>query len=40
MRNKFSYCFHVKTEILYGRESNYKILETGMGQFGLKTDFL
>jgi hypothetical protein len=40
MINNFSYCFHAKTEPLYDREHYYKILETGMVQFGLKMDFL
>jgi hypothetical protein len=29
MGNKFSYCFHVKTETLSDREKYYKILEIG-----------
>jgi hypothetical protein len=36
MINNFSYCFHAKTEPLYDRERYYKILETGMVQFGAK----
>jgi hypothetical protein len=40
MINKFSYCFHVKTETLNGREYYYKILEIGMAQFGVKMNFL
>jgi hypothetical protein len=40
MRNKFSKCFHVKTEILNDREHYYKILETGMVQFGVNMNFL
>jgi hypothetical protein len=40
MINKFSNCFHVKTETLNGREYYYKILEIGMAQFGAKMNFL
>jgi hypothetical protein len=40
MGNRFSYCFHAKTEALNDRKYNYKILETGMGQFGAKMNFL
>jgi hypothetical protein len=40
MINKFSYCFHVKTETLGDSEYYYKILETGMVQFGAKINFL
>jgi hypothetical protein len=40
MINKFSYCFHVKTETLGDREYYYKILETRMVQFGAHMDFL
>jgi hypothetical protein len=40
MINKFSYCFHVKTETLNDREYYYKILEIGMVQFGAKMEFL
>jgi hypothetical protein len=40
MRNKFSYCFHVKTETLNDRESYYKILEIGMAQFWARMNFL
>jgi hypothetical protein len=40
MINKFSNRVHVKTETLNGREYYYKILETGMAQFGLQMDFL
>jgi hypothetical protein len=40
MINNFSYCFHAKTEPLYDREHYYKILETGMAQFGANMNFL
>ena len=40
MINKFSNRVHVKIETLNGIEYYYKILETGMAQFGLKMDFL
>jgi hypothetical protein len=40
MRNYFSYCFHVQTEILNYREYYYKILEIGMAQFEFKMNFL
>jgi hypothetical protein len=40
MINKFSYCFYVKTETLGDREYYYKILETGMVQFGVHMNFL
>jgi hypothetical protein len=40
MINKFSYCFHDKTEILSDREYYYKVLEIGMVQFGAKMNFL
>ena len=40
MINNFSYCFHVKTEPLNDKEYYYKILETGMVQFGAKMNFL
>ena len=40
MINKFSNCFHVKTETLNGREYYYKILEIEMAQFGAKMNFL
>ena len=39
MINNFSYCFHVKTEPLNDKEYYYKILETGMVQFGPKWNF-
>jgi hypothetical protein len=40
MINKFSDGVHVKTVILNDREYYYKILETGMTQFGAKMNFL
>jgi hypothetical protein len=40
MRNKFSYCFHAKTEKLDEKQQFYKILETGMDQFGVHIFFL
>jgi hypothetical protein len=40
MRNKFSFCFHVKTETLGDRHQYYRILEIGMDRFGLKIIFL
>jgi hypothetical protein len=40
MGNKFSYCFHDKTETLSDRELNYKNLESGMAQFGASMNFL
>jgi hypothetical protein len=40
MINKFSNCFHVKTVTLGDREYYYKILETGMVQFGARMNFL
>jgi hypothetical protein len=40
MINKFSYCFHVKTETLNDKEYYYKILEIGKVQFGAKMSFL
>jgi hypothetical protein len=39
MRNKFCFCFHVKTETLGDRNKYYKILEIEMDRFGLKTNF-
>jgi hypothetical protein len=40
MINKFSYCFHFKTETLNDKEYYYKILEIGKVQFGAKMSFL
>jgi hypothetical protein len=40
MRNKFCFCFHVKTETLGDRNKYYKILEIEMDRFGLKINFL
>jgi hypothetical protein len=40
MINKFSNRVHVKTETLNDKEYYYKILETGMVQFGAKMNFL
>jgi hypothetical protein len=40
MRNKFSFCFHVKIETLGDRNQYYRILEIRMDRFGLKMNFL
>jgi hypothetical protein len=40
MINKFPDRVHVKTETLNDEEYYYKILETGMVQFGAKMNFL
>jgi hypothetical protein len=40
MINKFSNRVHVKTVTLSDKEYYYKILETGMVQFGAKMNFL
>jgi hypothetical protein len=38
--NKFSYCFHDKTDTLIDKEQYYKNLVSGMAQFGPNMDFL
>jgi hypothetical protein len=40
VRNKFKFVFHVKTVVLFDREYYYKIIGTGMVQFGGHVDFL
>jgi hypothetical protein len=40
MKNKFSFCFHVKIETLGDIHQYYRILEIGMDRFGLKMNFL
>ena len=40
MRNKFTCVFHVKTVVLFDKETYYKISEIGMAQFGVRMDFL
>jgi hypothetical protein len=38
--NKFKCVFHVKTVVLFNREYYYKIIGTGMVQFGVHMHFL
>jgi hypothetical protein len=40
VRNKFKCVFHVKTVVLFDREYYYKIIGTGMVQFGSSMNFL
>ena len=40
MGNKFKCVFHVKTVVLFNREYYYKIIGTGMSQFGVHMHFL
>jgi hypothetical protein len=40
VENKFKCVFHVKTVVLFNREYYYKIIGTGMVQFGSSMNFL